>query len=100
MNTTPTPPRKRRTYTKEFKESALKLADEVGSTKAGADLGVDPSVIRNWRRDRRQQGDDAFRGHGNRTALEAELARLRRENVILRQEREVLILHGCTQRVA
>ena len=41
---THTQPRKRRTYTKEFKESALKLADEIGSTKAGSDLGVDPSV--------------------------------------------------------
>lgn len=90
MSTDPTQPRKRRTYTKEFKESALKLADEVGSTKAGTDLGVDPSVIRSWRRDRRQQGDDAFRGHGNRTVLEAELARLRRENIVLKQEREIL----------
>ncbi len=90
MSTDPIQPRKRRSYTKEFKESALKLADEVGCAKAGADLGVDPSVIRNWRRDRRQQGADAFRGNGNRTALEAELARLRRENIVLKQEREIL----------
>jgi len=90
MSTDPTQPGKRRSYTKEFKESVLKLADEIGSTKTGADLGVDPSVIRNWRRERRQQGEDAFRGHGNRTALEAELARLRRENIVLKQEREIL----------
>jgi transposase len=57
---------------------------------SGADLGVDPSVIRSWRRDRRQQCDDAFRGHGNRTALEAELSRLRRENIVLKQEREIV----------
>jgi transposase len=90
MSTNPTQPRKRRSYTKEFKESALKLADEIGSTKAGADLGVDPSVIRNWRRERRQQGEDAFRGHGNRTTLEAELARLCRQNIVLKQDREIL----------
>ena len=90
MSTTPSQPRQRRTYTKEFKEGALKLSDEIGSTKAGTDLGVDPSVIRTWRRERRQQGKDAFRRHGNRTVLESELAKLRRENLVLRQEREIL----------
>ena len=34
--------------------------------------------------------DGAGVAHGNRTALEAELARLRRENIVLKQEREIL----------
>ncbi len=84
------PRRTRRTFTKDFKEGALNLADAVGAAKAGLDLGVDPCVIRSWRRERKRTGSDAFRGHGNRTALEAELARLRKENAILVQEREIL----------
>jgi transposase len=85
------PPRRtRRTYTKDFKEGALNLADEVGAAKAGQDLGVDPCVIRGWRRERKRTGSDAFRGHGNRTALEGELTRLRKENAVLVQEREIL----------
>jgi len=91
MSTTPTSqPQKRRVYTKEFKASALKLAAEIGCAKAGPDLGVDPGTLRNWRRELRQQGTDAFRGHGNQTAVEAELARLRREVIVLKQEREIL----------
>jgi len=52
---TPTQSRTRRTSTKEFIESALKLADDLGCAKAGTDLGGDPSIIRNWRRERHQQ---------------------------------------------
>jgi len=80
----------RRTYTKEFKQEAVRLAGQIGSQKAGTDLGVDPSTIRYWVRAAASEGTDAFRGHGNPTAVEAELARLRREINILKQEREIL----------
>jgi transposase len=91
MNTTSSPvSRKRRIYPKEFKQSAVRLADQVGAAQAAKDLGVAPAIIRSWRKAEREEGADAFRGQGNRTALEAELERLRRENRTLRLEREIL----------
>lgn len=80
----------RRTYTKEFKQEAVRLAGQIGNAPASKDLGVDPTTIRSWVRAAASEGADAFRGHGNPTAVEAELARLRREIVILKQEREIL----------
>ena len=83
-------PKPRRTYTKEFKQEAVRLAAQIGNRRAATDLGVDITSIRDWIRAAKTDGEDAFRGHGHAKALEAELARLRRENVILRQEREIL----------
>jgi transposase len=92
MSTTPSssPSKKRRVYPKEFKLSAVRLADQVGAAQAAKDLGVEAGMIRNWRLAARAEGADAFRGQGNRTALEAELEQLRRENRTLRLERDIL----------
>ena len=91
MTIHPTPKiRTRRTYTKEFKHEAVRLAKQIGSRQVGKDLGVDPTVVRSWVRAAVTEGTDAFRGHGNPTVVEAELARLRREIAILKQEREIL----------
>lgn len=37
-----------RTYTKEFKEQALKLAKEVGNKKAAEELGVPCNTLSGW----------------------------------------------------
>ena len=83
-------PKPRRTYTKAFKQETLRLAGQIGNRRAAADLGIDIAIIRAWIRAAKSEGDEAFRGHGHAKALEAELARLRRENMILKQEREIL----------
>ena len=81
MTTTPTSKsQKRRLYPKEFKQSAVRLAAQVGTAQAAKDLGIAAAIIRSWRKAEREEGADAFRGQGHRTALEAELERLRREN--------------------
>lgn len=84
--------RKRRKYSKEFKLEAVRLArqQDVGFAKASKDLGVHESLLRDWAKKLVAEGGDAFRGNGKRTAQEAELAALRRENAILRQERDIL----------
>jgi transposase len=82
--------RRRRTYTKEFKEGAIALAEDIGQSRAAADLGIDRSLISAWRTSQKSEGADALRGQGKRTAVEAELAQLRRENATLRMEREIL----------
>lgn len=45
-------------------------------------------MLYEWRKLGQDEGEDAFRCNGNRTVMEAELARLRRENAVLKMERE------------
>ena len=51
-------------------------------------LGVSPQTLRNWRR--QDQLDHGERDDGVTTNEREELARLRRENTRLRQERDLL----------
>jgi transposase len=92
MTTTPSslPSKPRRQYSKEFKQEALRLAASIGVGRAAADLGIHESTLHAWKQAARTEGADAFRGHGQLTAAETELARLRRENEVLKMEREIL----------
>lgn len=84
-------PRTHAPYPPEFRAEAVRLAR--GSDKSipvlAADLGVSSEALRHWLR---QDADDA--GHGPPGALtsteQEELRRLRRENHVLKQEREIL----------
>jgi len=40
-------------YTKEFKEEAIKLSDEIGLKKATTELGLKYYTISDWRKDRK-----------------------------------------------
>jgi len=75
-------------YTEEFKREAVRLSHEsgLGITEVASDLGVGRSTLIKWRR---QFRDDALMAadEGN---SEQELSRLRRENQILRAERDLL----------
>jgi transposase len=83
---------KRRKHSKEFKLEAVKLARDpsVGFEQAAERLGIHPSMLYRWDRQLSAEGGDAFPGAGNRSGVEAELARLRRENAELRMETEIL----------
>ncbi len=84
--------RKRRTYTLEFKQEAVRLVTEEGMSHAdvGRDLGIDRSTIRAWCM-KAEQGTLGGRAvPAKPLSLEEEVARLRRENRILREEREIL----------
>jgi len=82
----------RRKHSKDFKKQAVGLArqPDVGFRKAANDLGINESLLRAWDRLFAAEGPEAFRGHGVRTEVEAELARLKRENAVLREERDIL----------
>ena len=94
--TNPPPPRttkaKPRMHTKEFKQEAVVLARQadVGFARAAKDLGINESLLRSWAKAQATQGADAFRGQGKKVALEAENARLVRENRTLLMERDIL----------
>ncbi len=84
--------KERRQYTKEFKQEAVQLYESSGKSMAEIerDLGMSKGLLKQWIRQAKEQGMEAFPGHGRQPGLEEELRRLRRENEVLRQEREVL----------
>ncbi|MBW1676626.1 MAG: transposase [Deltaproteobacteria bacterium] len=79
-------------YDREFKIEAARLATEPGNTaaKVERDLGIGHGVISRWKRQLREDGDDAFPGKGRLKPGDEELRRLRRENEKLRWERDIL----------
>ena len=85
----------KRVYSREFKLETLRLLKSSGKTKADLEreLGLYPGQIRLWERAfNREEGNvqQAFPGTGHQNDAEAEVSRLRRENEILRQERDIL----------
>jgi transposase len=82
-------PKTRPAYPDEFRREAVQML-RAGRTprELAESLGVSEQTLRNWRRqdqvDRRQRDD------GLTTDEREELRRLRRENVRLRQERDLL----------
>lgn len=83
--------RAKRAFTDEFKAGAVALVMKEGKTvhAVAQDLDLSPSVLRSWV-DRARA--DAGRGRPGvlTTDERAELARLRKENRVLREEREIL----------
>jgi transposase len=84
--------KRRRTYTKEFKIEAVRLLERSGkSQEAIADeLGIGSTSLSRWKKKYGEKGEDAFPGRGNLTPDEERIRQLKRENRILRQEREIL----------
>lgn len=83
----------RRNYSREFKEDAVRLLES--GTKTGReisdDLGISQGAIYRWRRQLQEEhaaGIRAFPGNGN--PRDEELARLRKENAEIREERDIL----------
>lgn len=77
-------------YTDEFKAGAVRLVEEGRTpTQVAHDLGVHPASVYNWVR---QAAVDAGKGRSNAVTTDekAELAALRKENRVLKMEREIL----------
>ena len=45
-------------YSKEFKEEALKLSDEIGVKKASTQLGLHYYTLAEWRKNRKSKAED------------------------------------------
>jgi transposase len=90
-------PKQIKTYTLEFKQQAIALAQQDGMTisQAARDLGVSQAGLNRWVNHAKQaelNGRPAFTGRGVIALSESEkrIKELERENFILRQEREIL----------
>jgi transposase len=82
--------RSRRSFTDEFKTGAVRLVLEEGKTVGAVarDLDLTESSLRKWVEQARA---DRTKGRtGLTTAEREELARLRKENRILQEERDIL----------
>ena len=79
----------RRTFTREFKESAARLVTEQGysQSQAARSLGVERASIALWVR---QSSPPSAPSAGGEAQLRGEVERLRAENRRLLMEREIL----------
>ena len=82
--------RKRRKFSNEFKEEAIKLISEQGYTiaEAARNLGIHATQLSRWKKEIEEPR--TVDGFGDMTAMQAELKRLRKENKQLKMEREIL----------
>jgi transposase len=80
--------RKRREYTEDFKRDAVALVTEQGykSSEAARSLGIGDNLIRRWKREFEEEAS----GAGLSSDEREELKRLRKENRMLRMEKEIL----------
>jgi transposase len=83
---------KKKSYSKQFKIDAVKLVTEQGFkvSEAARNLDIHPNVLRNWRDQFKTDSNEAFPGKGYMTPEKEELHLLRKENMRLRMEREIL----------
>jgi transposase len=81
--------RPRRSFTKEFKAEVVALVGQPGNSAASVarDLDLTETAVRAWVK---QADVDDGRRDGLTTEQLAELAELRRENRVLREERDIL----------
>lgn len=81
-----------RTFTKEFKVEAVHLVQSSKKSQAqiARDLGIADSTLHHWCKLFSEQGEQAFPGSGHQTPQEEEVRHLKRENELLRQERDIL----------
>ena len=88
----------RRSFTKEFKEAAIRRL-EMGASLAEVARAceVNPNVLHRWRRELHEHGGRAFSGNGNGRAEESRVAELERK--VGRQAMEIDFLRRCLQHV-
>jgi len=91
--------KERRSFSPEFKEEAVRLMRErkalgVSLAQIGRELDLRPDRLRAWTRQLEGRAGASARGGVSRAdqpqSAEDELRQVRRENVVLRQERDFL----------
>jgi transposase-like protein len=82
----------RRRFTREFKLEAVRLIRDRGVSYAQAseDLKVHPTQLRNWVKVLANDPQQAFPSQGQMKPEQLEIARLKREVLKLKAERDIL----------
>ena len=83
---------KRKSYTREFKIEAVKLITEKGYSiaEASRSLGVEYSVLRNWKKQFEQDPEHAFPGKGRLKPPDEQIRSLKRQLNRVTEERDIL----------
>jgi transposase len=83
---------RRRRYDKQFKLDALRAVEASDRSVASVarDLGIHPNVLYKWREQFLADPNDSFPGKGKLKPEDEELRKLRRENEVLKEERDIL----------
>lgn len=88
----------RQTFTKEFKEAAVRRLElGAGIAEVARACEVNPNVLHRWRRELRDFGPKAFAGNGQQRREEGRAAELERK--VGRQAMEIDFLQRCLQHV-
>jgi transposase len=82
----------RRKFTREFKLEAVRLVKDRGVSyvQASEDLGVHTSQLRDWVKKFADDPPHAFPGNSQMKPEQPEIARLKREVIKLKSERDIL----------
>jgi len=81
-----------RKYDRQFKLEAIRMATEEGSTAVEVErrLGISVGIISRWKKQLKDQGEEAFPGTGHLSDRDEEVRRLQRELARVTQERDIL----------
>lgn len=85
--------KKRGRYPREFKIEAVKLlqAGEKQPAEIARELGIKRTLLYRWKDKLEERGESAFFGSGRpKNSQLSEVARLKKENARLREERDIL----------
>lgn len=83
---------KRKVYSAEFKADAVRLVLEDKRTVADVarSLGINESMLHQWKKAYQRDAGTVFPGRGRQTGVEAEMTQLKRDLARARQERDIL----------
>jgi transposase len=84
--------KRRKTYSREFKRETVRLVEtsDLSIAQIERDLGLSKGQIHHWKRQLARDGENAFPGKGHLRPEDELIRELKRENEILRQERDIL----------
>jgi transposase len=84
--------RQNRKYTSEFKQEAVRLMETSGKPviQVARELGINDNLLYRWRQEYGRGVPTKSEDEMSAAELAAELKRVRRENEVLRQERDIL----------
>jgi transposase len=83
---------KRKNYSQEFKQEAVRLITDKGYSiaEASRNLGIDYSVLRRWKKQLMDDPQNAFPGKGRLKPADEELRQIKRELDRVKEERDIL----------
>jgi len=81
-----------RKYDKEFKKNAVNFYLKANRSyeEVGLELGIPGSTLASWVGSQKKEGEESFPGKGHVKASDIEVMQLRKELMIVREERDIL----------